>query len=155
MATYLPASFAGWGSRKKIAARVQALFGFDPRLRQSGKWQGKVAMSKRGIAAGRTALFQAAFCSLDCDEDNAAYYRRLRDIEKRITNKPWSISCENNSGVWWPCSAVTALSRKHPCYLLTLHSPNIGHVLPRNLRPPLDPPLLPVSYQQGGFLTAL
>jgi transposase len=83
MATYLPASFAGWGSRKKIAARVQALFGFDPRLRQSGKWEGKVVMSKRGIAAGRTALFQAAFCSLDSDQDNAAYYRRLRDLEKK------------------------------------------------------------------------
>ena len=62
MATYLPPSFEGWGARKKIAARVQALFGCDPRRRQSGKWEGKVKLSKRGIAAGRTALFQAAFC---------------------------------------------------------------------------------------------
>ena len=83
MTTYLPPDFTGWGSRKKIAARVQALFGCDPRLRQSGKWTGKTKISKRGIAAGRTALFQAAFCSLDSDEDNAAYYHRLRTIEKK------------------------------------------------------------------------
>ena len=83
MSTYLPPSFDGWGSRKKIAARVQALFGFDPRLRQSGKWVGKVKISKRGIRAGRTALFQAAFCSLDTDEENAAYYKRLREVEKK------------------------------------------------------------------------
>ena len=83
MATYLPPSFEGWGARKKIAARVQALFGCDPRRRQSGKWEGKVKLSKRGIAAGRTALFQAAFCSLSSDAENAAYYQRLRDIEKK------------------------------------------------------------------------
>jgi transposase len=83
MATYLPPSFEGWGTRKKIVARVQALFGCDPRRRQSGKWEGKVKISKRGIAAGRTALFQAAFCSLDTDEENSAYYKRLREIEKK------------------------------------------------------------------------
>lgn len=83
MATYLPASFAGWGPRKKIVARLQALFGCDPRLRQSGTWVGKVKLSKRGIAGGRTALFQAAFCSLACDEENATYYRKLRDVHKK------------------------------------------------------------------------
>lgn len=83
MATYLPPSFEGWGRRKHIAARVQALFGFDPRLRSSGKWVGKIKMSKRGIAAGRTALFQAAFCSLLHDDENARYYKRLREVEKK------------------------------------------------------------------------
>ena len=83
MATYLPPSFTGWGPRKKIAARVQALFGCDPRLRSSGQWVGKVKISKRGIAAGRTALFQAAFCSLGHDEEITAYYRRLREVEKK------------------------------------------------------------------------
>ena len=83
MGTYLPASFEGWGSRKKIVARMQALFGCDPRLRSSGKWEGKVKMSKRGIQAARTALFQAAFCSLHSDEQNAAYYQRLREVEKK------------------------------------------------------------------------
>lgn len=83
MATYLPPSFEGWGRRKQIVARVQALFGCDPRLRGSGKWEGKVKISKRGIEAARTALFQAAFCSLHSDEENAAYYQRLRQIEKK------------------------------------------------------------------------
>lgn len=83
LATYLPASFDGWGPRKKVAARVQALFGFDPRLRQSGKWTGKVKISKRGIGAGRTALFQAAFCSLSHDEEMAAYYQLLRTGDGR------------------------------------------------------------------------
>jgi transposase len=83
MATYLPPSFEGWGRRKQIVARVQALFGCDPRLRRSGKWEGKVKMSKRGVAAARTALFQAAFCSLQTDEENAAYYKRLRQVEKK------------------------------------------------------------------------
>ena len=78
LATYLPASFASWGPRKKIVARVQALFGLDPRLRESGQWTGKVRLSKRGIAAGRTALFQAAFCALSHDEEMAAYYAQLR-----------------------------------------------------------------------------
>src|SRR5690606_34841279 len=41
MATYLPAGFEGWGRRKQIVARVQALFGCDPRLRSSGQWVGK------------------------------------------------------------------------------------------------------------------
>lgn len=83
LATYLPASFVGWGSRKKITARLQAQFGCDPRLRQSGKWVGKIKISKRGIGTGRTALFQAAFCSLGDDEENTAYYKRLRAVEKK------------------------------------------------------------------------
>lgn len=78
LATYLPASFAGWGPRKKVVARIQALFGIDPRQRQSGKWTGRVKISKRGIGAARTALFQAAFCSLSHDEEMAAYYQLLR-----------------------------------------------------------------------------
>ena len=82
MATYLPDSFEGWGSRKKIVARLQALFGMDPRERQSGKWTGKVKISKRGIAAGRTALFQAAFCTLGDDQEMTAYYKKLREVGK-------------------------------------------------------------------------
>lgn len=83
LATYLPPSFDGWGSHKHIVARLQALFGCDPRLRQSGKWHGKVKISKRGIAAARTALFQAAFCSLRTDKENAAYYKMQREVAKK------------------------------------------------------------------------
>jgi transposase len=83
LSTYLPPTFEGWGARKAIAARLQALFGYDPRLRQSGKWVGNVKISKRGIASARTALFQAAFCSLGVDAENTAYYQRLREVEKK------------------------------------------------------------------------
>jgi transposase len=83
MATYLPEDLSQWGPRKKTVARLQALFGTDPRLRSSGNWAGKVKLSKRGIASARTALFQAAFCSLHADPENAAYYKRLRDVEKK------------------------------------------------------------------------
>lgn len=83
LAAYLPASFEGWGKPKQITARLQAFLGMDPRLRQSGKWQGKVKLSKRGIGPARTALYQAAFCSLRTDPENAAYYRSLRARGKR------------------------------------------------------------------------
>ena len=76
--TYLPASFEGWGRKKKIVARLQALCGTDPRLRSSGQWVGHTKMSKRGITSARTALFQSAFCSLRSDPENAEYYARLR-----------------------------------------------------------------------------
>jgi transposase len=78
MAVDLPAGFEGWGKPKQITARLPARFGTDPRLRQSGKWTGRVKISKRGIGAARTARFQAAFCSLANDPENAAYYQALR-----------------------------------------------------------------------------
>lgn len=40
--------------------KLLAFAGLDPRIRQSGRWNGKVKMSKRGSPALRTALFQAA-----------------------------------------------------------------------------------------------
>jgi transposase len=78
LAAYLPSSFEGWGKPKKITARLQAYLGMDPRLRKSGKWTGKIKISKRGIRPARTALFQASFCSLAKDPENAAYYHSLR-----------------------------------------------------------------------------
>jgi transposase len=78
LAAYLPTDCTTWGNAKQITARLQAFFGLDPRVRQSGQWTGKTKLSKRGIGAARTALFQAAFCSLAHDPENAAYYRGLR-----------------------------------------------------------------------------
>jgi transposase len=78
LAAYLPASFAGWGTHKKITARLQAYIGMDPRLRQSGQWTGNIKLSKRGIGPARTALFQSAFCSRPKDPQMKAYYRALR-----------------------------------------------------------------------------
>lgn len=82
LAVYLPEDCARWGNAKSVAARLQALFGCDPRLRQSGKWNGKVKISKRGIGAARTALFQSAFCTIAHDPENSAYYDQLRQRGK-------------------------------------------------------------------------
>jgi transposase len=121
MATYLPESFADWGTRKQIVARLQALFGCDPRLRSSGKWVGRVKISKRGIGAGRTALFQAAFCSLSYDEENAAYYRALRasgkahkaavvDVMRKQLRRLVAVLCNGR-----PYVKSTAAPSSQPC----------------------------------------
>lgn len=82
LAVYLPEDCARWGPAKKVTAKLQALFGCDPRLRQSGTWNGKVKISKRGIGLARTALFQSAFCTIAHDPENSAYYGLLRQRGK-------------------------------------------------------------------------
>lgn len=69
--------------RKKKVARIQALFGMDPRLRESGRWKGKIKLSKRGIRAARTAMFQIAFCSVIHDPVMRAYYQHLTKVLKK------------------------------------------------------------------------
>ena len=135
-ATHLPASFAGWGPRKRIVARRQARFGCEPRLRQSGKWSGKVKLSKRGIAAGRTALFQAAFCALGHDEELAAYYAHLR--AGTGPGQPGKTHKE----------AIVGVMRKQLRRLVAVRCSNQPFVPkpPAKLRRRLDVSLLPVSY---------
>ena len=48
------------GPKQKVARKVQAHFGCDPKLRESRQSKGKVCMSKRGIELARTAIFQSA-----------------------------------------------------------------------------------------------
>ena len=69
--------------RKKKVARLQALFGMDPRVRQSGKWKGQVKLSKRGCRPARTAMYQIALCSIVHDPQMRAYYQRLTKHEKK------------------------------------------------------------------------
>lgn len=69
--------------RKKKVARIQALFGMDPRRRESGRWKGKIKLSKRGIRAARTAMYQIAFCSVIHDPAMRAYYQRLTKVLKK------------------------------------------------------------------------
>ena len=61
---------------KPLCYRVLAYAGSEPRIRQSGKYTGKIKMSKRGNKHLRTALFLAA--------DNA---RKNSDYFKAIYNK--------------------------------------------------------------------
>ncbi len=69
--------------RKRKVARLQALFGIDPRLRESGRWHGQVKLSKRGIRAARTAMYQISLCSVVHDPQMRAYYRRLTQVKKK------------------------------------------------------------------------
>jgi transposase len=78
----LPDTWEQWGDKRTTAIKLQAFFGFDPRLRTSGKWAGKVRMTKRGIALARTALYQAAFCALRTDPDLRAAYHAQRAAGK-------------------------------------------------------------------------
>ena len=55
---FLPSEILHAGSNRQAAARLQAFMGNDPRLRQSGQWQGQTKMSKRGVEILRTTLFQ-------------------------------------------------------------------------------------------------
>lgn len=78
IAAFLPEDCAHWGSKKKITANLQAYFGCDPRRRESGTFKGKTKMSKRGIEAVRTALYQASFCSINHDPEMRAYYDKKK-----------------------------------------------------------------------------
>ena len=46
---WLPNHILHSGNNRKVAARLQAFMGNDPRLRQSGQWKGHTKMSKRGV----------------------------------------------------------------------------------------------------------
>lgn len=74
----LPADLRAWGPKQKVARKLQAYFGCDPKLRESGQWKGRVCMSKRGIELARTALFQAATCALLHDPDMKAVFDRKK-----------------------------------------------------------------------------
>lgn len=78
LAAFLPEDCTCWGTKKKIAAKLLAYFGCDPRRRESGTFKGKVKISKRGIEAVRTALYQASFCSIKCDPEMRAYYDKKK-----------------------------------------------------------------------------
>lgn len=75
---FLPSEILDTGSNRKAAARLQAFMGNDPRLRQSGQWQGHTKMSKRGVEMLRTALFQSAFSASRHDPELRAFYLRKR-----------------------------------------------------------------------------
>ncbi|HWA26903.1 MAG TPA: IS110 family transposase [Lacunisphaera sp.] len=72
----LPDGWEQWGDKRTTANKLQAYFGCDPRVRTSGKWEGRVKMTKRGNELARTALFQAAFCALRVDSGLHATYQK-------------------------------------------------------------------------------
>jgi transposase len=72
----IPEDFRSWGTKQKVARKLQAYFGADPKLKESGKWKGQVRMSKRGSELARTALFQAATCAMLHDPTMKAVFDR-------------------------------------------------------------------------------
>lgn len=70
------------GGYKKLLAYA----GLDPRIRQSGRWNGKTKMSKRGSAALRTALYQAASMGRLHSEELGAIYFKQRHIKGKHHN---------------------------------------------------------------------
>ena len=63
------------GKRRGMAKRMLAYAGAEPRIRESGKWQGTVHMSKRGSGALRTALMRISFTI----SQNDAYFKSIYD----------------------------------------------------------------------------
>jgi transposase len=78
MLAFLPTEILHAGSNRQAAARLQAFMGNDPRVRQSGQWQGKTKMSKRGVEILRTTLFQCAFSASQNDPELRSFYQRKR-----------------------------------------------------------------------------
>jgi transposase len=79
---YLPLQLLHSGNNRKVAARLQAFMGNDPRLKESGQWKGQTKMSKRGVEPLRTAFFQAAFNAAQHDPELKAFYQRKRSQNK-------------------------------------------------------------------------
>lgn len=79
----LPTEILHSGNNRKVAARLQAFMGNDPRLRQSGQWEGHTKMSKRGVEMLRTAFFQCAFSASQHDPELRAFYQRKRNLGKK------------------------------------------------------------------------
>ena len=79
---YLPPQILEAGNNRQAATRLQAYMGNDPRLQESGQWQGRTRMSKRGLRELRTAFYQAAFSASQSDPELRAYYLRKRSEGK-------------------------------------------------------------------------
>jgi len=79
----MPDEWRSWGPTKRILSRkLQAFFGCDPRLKSSGKYQGQVHLSKRGITIARTALFQSCTIGMLVDSHLREAYDRQRALGK-------------------------------------------------------------------------
>lgn len=79
-------NFARFADDKDGAQKLVAIAGIDPRLRESGKYKGKVRMSKRGSPYLRKAVRQAAFTAVFNSQDPmfAAIYQKQVDKGKHF-----------------------------------------------------------------------
>ena len=92
---YLPSELLHSGSNRKVAARLQAFMGNDPRLKESGQWKGQTKMSKRGVETLRTAFFQAAFSAAQHDPELKAF-TSANAPKAKLTTSLSAISCASS-----------------------------------------------------------
>ena len=64
------------GNREGMYKRMLAFVGCEPRVRESGKWRGRVRMSKRGSGPLRTALMRISFTISQNDDFFKSIYDR-------------------------------------------------------------------------------
>lgn len=96
--------FSRFANDKDGAQKIVALAGLDPRLRESGRYQGKVKMSKRGSPYLRKAVRQAAFSAVYTAKDRmfAALYQKhikkgkhhevaLSHVERKLLHVVYSL----------------------------------------------------------------
>lgn len=96
--------FTRFANDKDGALKLVALAGIDPRLRESGRYQGKVKMSKRGSPYLRKAVRQAAFSAVYTAKDPmfTALYRKhlnkgkhhevaLSHVERKLLHVVYSL----------------------------------------------------------------
>jgi transposase len=80
---FIPEGLIEANGKKKATSKIQALFGFDPRKKQSGTYLGKMKISKRGIPIARTALYQCSWAAvLHGDPELKPYYQKLKERGK-------------------------------------------------------------------------
>lgn len=66
----------------KSSDKLVAFAGIDPKLRESGKWQGKTPISKRGPRYLRRAVFQSAVVAMRVSPMFKAIYQKQRERGK-------------------------------------------------------------------------
>ena len=66
----------------KSSDQLIAFAGIDPKLRESGQWQGKTPISKRGPRYLRRAIFQASIVAIRVSPMFKAIYQRQRERGK-------------------------------------------------------------------------
>jgi len=66
-------------NKKGGATALVAFAGMDPKLKESGKWSGRVKMSKRGNRYLRKAIYSSSFCCLKWDE----FFRNIYDKQRK------------------------------------------------------------------------
>jgi transposase len=90
-------------AHRKVAARLQAFMGNDPRLKESGQWKGQTKMSKRGVETLRTAFFQAAFSAAQHDPDPAwtLLARSTTNTKRRKSNGETNLVVSGQRTISW------------------------------------------------------